>query len=87
MGLVELGELEGWREEGFAARIHYEGEGDRFSVEYYDPSDAVLYWRVEGDGETAVPVRRETVPGPLRDRIRHDLSSAGIDPAVEADTL
>jgi len=83
MGLSDLGAREGWRVEEFAARVHYRGEGDRYSVEYYEPSDCVLYWRVKGDGETAVPVSRETVPAPLRERIRTDLDAADIDTAVE----
>jgi len=82
-----LAEREGWRAEGFAARVHYRGEGDRYAVEYYEPSDCVLYWKVKGDGETAVPVGRETVPDPLRERVRIDLNDAGIDPAVEARSL
>jgi len=84
MGLAELEALEGWRVEDFAARVHYDGDGDRYSIEYYEPSDCVLYWRVKGDGETAVPVGRATVPNPLRERIREDLEAAEIDPAVEA---
>jgi len=87
MGLDGLRAREGWRVEEFAARVHYRGEGDRYSVEYYDPSDCVLYWQVKGDGETAVPVGRETVPAPLRERIRQDLKEAGIDPAVEGQSL
>jgi len=87
MSLADLEEREGWRVEEFAARVHYRGEGDRYSVEYYEPSDCVLYWRVKGDGETAVPVGRETVPGPLRDRIRQDLDEAGIDPGVEGQSV
>jgi hypothetical protein len=47
----------------------------------------VLYWRVKGDGETAVPVGRGTVPGPLRERVRRDLAAAGVDPGVEERTL
>ncbi|WP_436928098.1 DUF7538 family protein [Halosimplex amylolyticum] len=84
-----LAEREGWRVEGPAARVHYEGEGDRYSVEYYAPSDCVIYWKVppEGDGETAVPVGRDTVPTPLRERIRLDLDAAGIDPGVERRNL
>jgi len=82
-----LAECDGWRDEGFAARVHYEGAGDRYSVEYYAPSDCVLYWKVKGDGETAVPVARESVPEPLRERIRLDLAEAGIDPDVEERTL
>lgn len=78
-----LGELEGWTTEGYAARAHYEGAGERYSVEYYAPSECVLYWKVKGDGETAVPVSRETVPDPLRARIRQDLADAGVDPDVE----
>jgi hypothetical protein len=87
MGLSDLESLEGWHVEGFAARVHYRGEGDRYSVEYYGPSDCVLYWRVDDDGETAVPVGRNSVPTPLRDRIREDLGQAGIDPAVETRSL
>ncbi|WP_135820391.1 DUF7538 family protein [Halostella litorea] len=82
-----LAERDGWRDEDFAARVHYEGAGDRYSVEYYAPTDCVLYWKVKGDGETAVPVGRETVPGPLRERIRQDLDAAGIDPEAEGRTL
>jgi hypothetical protein len=78
-----LADRDGWQSEGFAARVHYEGAGDYYSIEYYGPSDCVLYWKVKGDGETAVPVARDTVPGPLRERIRQDLDAAGIDPAVE----
>jgi hypothetical protein len=87
MGLSDLGSREGWRVEEFAARVHYQGEGDRYSVEYYGPSDCVLYWRVKGDGETAVPVARDTVPTPLRERIRQDLGESGIDPGVENRSL
>jgi hypothetical protein len=79
-----LAELDGWRTEGFAARVHYRGADDRYSIEYYAPSECVLYWKVKGDGETAVPVGRDTVPDPLRTRIREDLSAAGIDPDVES---
>ena len=82
-----LGALEGWTAEGFAARAHYEGAGERYSVEYYAPSDCVLYWKVKGDGETAVPVGRDTVPDPLRARIRRDLDAAGVDPSVEERSL
>jgi len=83
MGLSELEAREGWRVEEFAARVHYRGEGDRYSVEYYQPSECVLYWRVKGDGETAVPVARETVPTPLRERIRADLDAVGVDAGIE----
>lgn len=81
-----LGSLEGWRSEGYAARVHYEGATDRYSVEYYEPTDRVIYWRVRGDGEAA-PVDRNDVPGPLRTRIRRDLSEAGVDPEVERERL
>ncbi|WP_415380907.1 hypothetical protein [Halosimplex sp. TS25] len=84
-----LADREGWRVEGSAARVHYEGEGDRYSVEYYAPSGCVIYWKVppaEG-GETAVPVGRDTVPTPLRERIRMDLEAAGVDPGVERRSL
>jgi hypothetical protein len=85
--LSALGDREGWQTEGYAARVHYRGEGDRYSIEYYAPSDCVLYWKVKGDGETAVPVARETVPDPLRERVRLDLDAAGVDPDVEGRTL
>ncbi len=79
-----LTSLEGWHAEGFAARVHYRGADDHYSIEYYEPSDCILYWKVKGDGETAVPVGRDTVPNPLRKRIRQDLTEAGIDPDVES---
>ncbi|WP_299332613.1 DUF7538 family protein [Haloplanus sp.] len=85
--LEALSEREGWRVEGFAARVHYRGENDRYAVEYYAPSGCVLYWKVKGDGETAVPVGRGTVPDPLRERVRIDLKAAGVDPSVEGRTL
>lgn len=81
-----LSQREGWRSEGYAARVHYEGATDRYSVEFYEPTDRVVYWRVRGDDE-AVPVARNSVPTPLRKRIRTDLSEAGVDPAVERETL
>ncbi|MFB6251823.1 MAG: hypothetical protein ABEI27_09095 [Halobellus sp.] len=82
-----LGDLDGWQSEGYAARVHYRGEDDRYSVEFYAPSECVLYWKVKGDGETAVPVGRSTVPGPLRERIRKDLDTAGIDTDIEKRSL
>jgi hypothetical protein len=85
--LSALSEREGWRIEGYAARVHYRGADDNYSIEYYEPSDCVLYWKVKGDGETAVPVGRETVPDPLRSRIREDLGAAGVDPDVEGRQL
>ncbi|WP_254838331.1 DUF7538 family protein [Natronomonas marina] len=81
-----LSKREGWRSEGYAARVHYEGATEQYSVEYYEPTGLVVYWRVRGDGE-AVPVTRESVPGPLRQRIREDLSAAGVDPTAERETL
>lgn len=78
-----LGAQEGWQAEGFAARVHYRGADDHYSVEYYAPSDCVLYWKVRGDGEVAVPVGRGTVPDPLRERVRRDLRDADVDPDVE----
>jgi len=87
--LDALGEREGWHVEGRAARVHYRGETDRYSVEYYAPSGCVVYWKVppEGGGETAVPVGRTTVPDPLRERVRLDLEAAGVDPEVEGREL
>lgn len=88
--LAELGELEGWRVDGAAARVHYSGATDRYSIEFYAPSECTLYWKVPPEAdprETAVPVGRKTVPTPLRERIREDLAAAGIDPDVERQTL
>jgi hypothetical protein len=87
--LAALGDREGWQVEGSAARVHYSGATDRYSIEYYAPSECVVYWKVppaDHDG-TAVPVGRSTVPTPLRERIREDLAAADIDPAVEKRTL
>ncbi len=81
-----LSTREGWHSEGYAARVHYEGATERYSVEYYEPTDRVVYWRVRDDGE-AVPVDRASVPGPLRERIRADLSAAGVDPDAEREPL
>jgi hypothetical protein len=85
--VAALAEREGWRAEGFAARVHYRGADERYAVEYYAPSDCVLYWKLKGDGETAVPVGRGTVPDPLRERVRIDLDAADIDPAIEGRSL
>jgi hypothetical protein len=85
--VATLATREGWRAEGYAARLHYRGEGDRYSVEFYAPSDCVLYWKVRPDGEVAVPVGRGTVPTPLRERVRLDLEAAGIDPETERERL
>ena len=49
--VAALVRLDGWHGEGNAARVHYEGARERFAVEYYAPSEAVLYWSVPG-GET-----------------------------------
>lgn len=84
--VTALGSLEGWRSEGYAARVHYEGATERYSVEFYEPTGLVVYWEVRDDDE-AVPVGRDAVPGPLRQRVREDLSEAGVDPAVEGRTL
>lgn len=78
-----LSDLEGWRAEGFAARVHYRGADEGYSVEYYEPSGRVLYWSIADDGEAAFPVDRESVPDPLRRRIREDLVEAGVDPSIE----
>lgn len=87
--LDKLGDQEGWRVEDDAARVHYSGGGDRYSIEYYASSNCVLYWNVpaEESGDTAVPVDRNTLPTPLRKRIQEDLASAGIDPEIEEGTL
>jgi hypothetical protein len=88
--LAGLAGQEGWRVEGRAARVHYSGATDRYSIEFYAPSECVVYWKVppaDSDHETAVPVGRDTVPTPLRERIREDLAAAGIDPDVERRSL
>jgi len=88
--LAGLGEQEGWRVEGRAARVHYSGATDRYSIEFYAPSECVVYWKVpppDEPSETAVPVGRDTVPTPLRERIREDLAAADIDPTVERRNL
>lgn len=84
-----LDDREGWHVEGEAARVHYQGETDQYSIEYYAPSDCVVYWKVPpaDAGDAAVPVGRDTVPTPLRERIRADLDAAGIDPEIERRTL
>ncbi|OYR47043.1 hypothetical protein [Halorubrum sp. Ea8] len=88
---------EGWRAEGDAARVHYDGGGgDRFAVEFYADAERVIYWTVpvaDGDGPeatdaatataTAAPVPRDDIPDPLRRRIREDLAAADVDPSVE----
>jgi hypothetical protein len=81
--VASLADQEGWQAEGYAARVHYQGVDDAYSIEFYEPSGCVLYWKVKADGETAVPVGRTTVPTPLRERIRQDLAAAGLDPDVE----
>lgn len=80
-----LATRDGWHSEGAAARVHYRGATETFSVEYYAPTGTVLYWRVEDD--LAVPVARDGVPGPLRERIRRDLDAAGVDPEVEREAV
>jgi hypothetical protein len=87
--IAALGDREGWQVEGQAARVHYSGATDRYSIEYYAPSGCIVYWKVPPDdeGKAAVPVGRSTVPTPLRERIREDLAAAGVDPEVERRTL
>ncbi|WP_128906003.1 DUF7538 family protein [Halorubrum amylolyticum] len=88
--IAALVEQEGWRAEGDAARVHYDGGGDRFAVEFYASVERVLYWTVPAAGNedsattaTAAPVPRDDVPDPLRRRIREDLVAAGADPDAE----
>lgn len=88
--LEALGEQEGWQVEESAARVHYSGATDRYSIEFYAPSTCTIYWKVPPEGsekDTAVPVGRDTVPTPLRERIRADLAAAGIDPEIERRTI
>ena len=79
-GLVKQ---EGWRGEGVAARVHYDGGGDRFAIEFYAGAEVVVYWTVPDESESATPVPRGAIPDPLRRRIRDDLAAAGVDPDVE----
>ncbi|WP_435075105.1 DUF7538 family protein [Halorubrum sp. HHNYT27] len=96
--IAALVRQEGWRAEGAAARVHYDGGGDRFAVEFYADAERVLYWTVpaeQGGGSetadadastataTAAPVPRADIPDPLRRRIRADLADADIDPSIE----
>ena len=88
--LTNLDSQEGWQRKAEAARVHYQGAGDRYTIEFYAPSECVLYWKVPPENdphELAVPVARELVPEPLRERIREDLELAGIDPAIERESL
>ena len=39
-----LSKREGWRSEGYAARVHYEDATEQYSVEYYEPTGVVVYW-------------------------------------------
>ena len=82
-----LAKLDGWHSEGYAARVHYEGGTERYSIEFYESKACILYWIVHHDDDVAVPVSREMVPDPLRERIRQDLMEAGIDPEIETQTL
>ena len=83
-GLVKQ---EGWRGEGAAARVHYDGGGDRFAIEFYAGAERVVYWTVPSESASATPVPRETIPDPLRRRIREDLATAGVDPDVERQSV
>jgi hypothetical protein len=52
---------EGWRAEGNAARVHYDGGGDRFAVEFYAAAERVLYWTVPAaDPDAAAADPNET---------------------------
>jgi hypothetical protein len=55
--IAALVRQEGWRAEGAAARVHYDGGGDRFAVEFYAAAERVLYWTVPTDveGDTEEP--------------------------------
>jgi hypothetical protein len=51
--IAALVRQEGWRAEGAAARVHYDGAGDRFAVEFYAEAGRVLYWTVPASGGDA----------------------------------
>ena len=44
--IAALVRQEGWHAEGAAARVHYDGGGARFAVEFYADAERVLYWTV-----------------------------------------
>ncbi len=76
--IAELVKREGWRAEGAAARVHYEGAGDRFAVEYYAPTDVVVYWSVPaatGDAENGRDAdgRGDDAPSPATPIPRDDV--------------
>lgn len=81
--VAALADQEGWQRDGAAARVHYRGETDQYSVEFYEDVEVVLYWLVVESGQRAVPVGRESVPSPLRERVRADLAAADVNPDVE----
>ncbi|PSQ57616.1 hypothetical protein BRD22_01410 [Halobacteriales archaeon SW_8_68_21] len=88
--IAALTRQEGWRAEGAAARVHYEGASEQFAVEFYAETERVLYWSVpteEAESGTAAPVPRKHIPDPLRRRVRDDLETAGVDPATERHEL
>jgi hypothetical protein len=85
--VIALAAQEAWHAEGYAARVHYSGAGRQYSIEFYGPSEAVVYWAIDESDGVAVPVPRRSVPDPLRERVRTDLEAAGIDPALERDAL
>lgn len=82
-----LARLDGWHSEGYAARVHYEGANERYSIEFYETEARILYWKINDADDAAVPVPREAVPDPLRERIRQDLAEVGIDPENEYQVL
>ena len=52
--IAALVRQEGWRAEGAAARVHYDGGGGaRFAVEFYADAERVLYWTVPAAGTDA----------------------------------
>lgn len=70
--IAALVEQEGWRAEGDAARVHYDGGGDRFAVEFYANAERVLYWTVP----SANPMRPPPQP-PLFPASRSPTRSGG----------
>jgi len=62
--IAALVRQEGWRAEGDAARVHYDGGGgDRFAVEFYADAERVIYWTVpaaEADGPAATDAAAAT---------------------------
>ena len=61
--LAGLDDREGWHVEGDAARVHYRGETDQYSIEYYAPSDCVVYWKVPPEDGGGIEIAYDRYAG------------------------